>query len=654
MNAASDLIDHLGFRGTPLWPPHLMLRYREIMTVRKRFCHPVVPLLKDAFEAEYLPPRGRFHQANPNIAGLSRVFAPRMMVEQVWSAVRLNPGSSGRRLTGWISLLCWLGAIPAHSVPGFGTNGISATGQPLATEAAIQAMQQGGNAIDAAVAAALTLGVVDGHNSGIGGGCFMLIRLPRGGVVLVDGRETAPAGAKPNMFVRDGKADPQLSQVGALAVAVPGALVAYDRALRLHGRLPLKDHLLTAARLAENGFGVDSVYARRLAASVNDLQKFPASRSIFLKQDNAPFNEGDVLKQPELATTYRSIAERGIDWFYKGPFAEATERWMKENGGLLNAGDFRTYQIRTRSPIYTHYRRHQIVGFPPPSSGGVHVAQILNILESFDLKSMQTNMADFVHVVAEAMKLAFADRAYWLGDPAFASVPRGLTSKDYGQTLAKRIQFDHVTTVGQHGTPPSPQEDIFSKHTTHFSTADREGHWVACTATINTSFGSKVVVPGTGVLLNNQMDDFSAQPGVPNYFGLVGSEANAVAPGKRPLSSMSPTLVLSDGRPVLCVGAAGGPTIISQTLLMILYTVDFKMPLEKALAQPRFHHQWKPEELRVEKKLGGEIIRELEKRGHKITSVDAIGACQAVGFDKESSFLVGAADPRGEGSAAGF
>jgi gamma-glutamyltranspeptidase/glutathione hydrolase len=553
-----------------------------------------------------------------------------------------------------MGLVSLLASVHGRCAAASATNGMVATGHPLATEAAVQALNKGGNAVDAAVAAALTLGVVDGHNSGIGGGCFMLIRLPRGGIVLIDGRETAPAGAKPDMFVRNGQADPQLSQVGALSVAVPGALATYDHALRLHGKLPLKEHLLSAAKIAENGFHLDGTYARRLAATSEDLKKFPASRAIFLKPDGSPFKQGELLKQPDLAASYRSIAEHGLDWFYKGAFSEATERWMKQNSGLLERADFRAYQSKTRLPIYTRYRGHQIIGFPPPSSGGVHVAQILNVLESFDIRSMQTNLAEFVHVVAEAMKLAFADRAHWLGDPAFASVPRGLISKEYAQPLAKRIQLDRAVPVPQHSQPPRFQEDIFSKHTTHFSAADREGRWVACTATINTSFGSKIVVPGTGVLLNNQMDDFAAQPGAPNYFGLIGSEANAIAPGKRPLSSMSPTIALFDGRPILCVGAAGGPSIISQTLLMVLYTVDFRMPLEKALSQPRFHHQWVPDELRIEKQFGPEVIRELEKRGHKVVAVDSIGATQAVGYDKETQSLVGAADPRGEGSAAGF
>lgn len=553
-----------------------------------------------------------------------------------------------------LACLAWTGGLPLRAAPASGTNGVVATGHALATAAALAAMTNGGNAIDGAVAAALTLGVVDGHNSGLGGGCFMVIRLPRGGLELLDGRETAPLAAQADLFVRDGKADTRLSQTGALAAGVPGALAVYDRALRLHGRIPLREHLLRAARIAEEGFRIDARYARLLAAHAGELNQFPTSKAIFVKADGTAWAEGDLLQQPDLGATYRALAMQGVDWFYRGPFAERTARWMKANGGLMTLEDFRKYQVKARPPIYTRYRGHQVVGFPLPSSGGVLVAEVLNILETFDLAKLKPDSAEFVHLVTEAMKLAFADRAHWLGDPAFAPVPRGLTDKDYARQLAQRIRPDRATAVPTHGQPPRADQDVFGRHTTHFSTADREGHWVACTATLNTSFGAKVVVPGTGVLLNNQMDDFSAQPGATNYFGLVGAAANAVGPGKRPLSSMSPTLVLFDGRPVLCVGAAGGPTIISQTLLAVLYTVDFGLSVEEALARPRFHHQWRPDELRIERGFGEETLRRLAEFGHKVAPVDSLGAAQAVGFEGKSGRLTGAADPRGAGEAAAF
>ena len=532
-----------------------------------------------------------------------------------------------------------------------GERGIVATVHPLATDAAVETLKRGGNAIDAAVAAALTLGIVDGQNSGIGGGCFMLIRLADGKFAAIDGRETAPAAATRDMFVRDGKADPELSLTGPLAAGVPGALAAYDYALRRYGRLSLKELLPAGAKVAEHGFPISRHYAQRLAASARELYMFEASRAAFLP-DGIGKEAGAILRLPDLAKTYRAIAETGTDWFYRGPFATATADWMKNNGGRLTVEDFRGYHAKLREPVFTTYRGCQLAGFPPPSSGGVHVAQILNMLENFNLKSMGPGSADFIHVVTEAMKLAFADRAYWLGDPDFAKVPRDLVAKNYAAKLARQIRMDRAAVVPQHGTPES--EEVFQKHTTHFSTADTEGNWVACTATVNTSFGCKVVVPGTGVVLNNQMDDFSAQPGATNYFGLVGAEANAIAPGKRPLSSMSPTIVLKDGKPILSVGAAGGPTIISQTVLAIINTIDFGMDPATALAQARFHHQWKPDELIVEVRIGEAALRQLEKRGHKLKRTDSLGAAQAVGVSSTSRGFLGAHDPRVEGKAAGW
>jgi gamma-glutamyltranspeptidase/glutathione hydrolase len=532
--------------------------------------------------------------------------------------------------------------------------GMVATVHPLATDRAVDAMRRGGNAVDAIVTAGLVLSVVDSHNSGIGGGCFLLIRRANGEVIAIDGRETAPVKAMRDMFLRDGKAVAGLSQTGALASGVPGEIAAFHQALTKFGKLPWRDHCLAAAQVAEAGFPVTRNYVSRLAGVTKDIEQFPSSRAIFLKPDGSPWKAGDTLRQPDLGKTLRALAEQGSDWFYRGPFAKAAADWMRANGGLLTEADFASYVAKPREPLRTTYRGHEIIGFPPPSSGGVHVAQILNILEHFDLKAFGADSPDFVHVVAEAMKLAFADRAHWLGDPDFAPVPRGLVDKGYAAQLAKQIDLKRAARV-QHGTPPNATSDVFSKHTTHFSAADAEGNWVACTATINTSYGSKVVVPGTGVVLNNEMDDFSAQPGVANYFGLVGAEANAVAPGKRPLSSMSPTIVLRNGKPILSVGAAGGPTIITQTLLAIIHTVDFGCDPAEALAQPRFHQQWSPDELRIEKKFPPEVRRELERRGHKLKEFDAIGACQAVGLARDGKTFLGAHDPRvTDGKAAGF
>lgn len=528
-----------------------------------------------------------------------------------------------------------------------------ATVQPLATDAGVAAFEAGGNAVDAAVAAALTLGVVDNHNSGLGGGCFILIRRADGTLVAIDGREEAPAAATRDMFLRDGEADPELSQTGPLAVAIPGALAAYDLATSKYGNLPLKELLLPAAKIAEDGFAIDRVYAGKLAASAKSLDKFAGSRAALLKSDGSAYKEGDILKQPDLARSYRAMAEEGTNWFYGGPFADKVARWMADNGGLITEADFASYLPVERVPLETTYRDWTIVGFPPPSSGGVHVAQMLNILETFDLKKThQDNPAQALHLVAETMKLAFADRAFWLGDPDAVDVPRGLIDKGYAVALAERINPERATSVPGHGEPPAAAEDVFGKkHTTHITAADSDGNWVAITATVNTTFGSKVIVPGTGIVLNNEMDDFSAQPGKPNAFGLVGAENNAVAPGKRPLSSMTPTIVLKGGKPVMTVGAAGGPKIITSVLMAILRRLDFNQSLADAIAAPRIHQQWMPDVLTVEKKMPPEVVEQLQAKGHQIDEIESGAVAQAIEVDESGQF-VGVHDPRVPGKAA--
>ena len=542
----------------------------------------------------------------------------------------------------WVNEQAWAG-------------GTVATVHPLGTDAGIETLEQGGNAIDAAVAAALTLGVVDGRNAGIGGGCFILIRLADGKLVAIDGREIAPAAATRDMYLRDGKPEPEMSLTGPLASGVPGALAAYDRAVRQYGRRKLGDLLLPAAKIAERGFPIQRSYAGAIKHSAEKLARFEGSRAVLLGPDGSPYAAGEVLKQPDLARTYRAIADEGIDWFYRGPLARDVGKWMAEHGGIITAEDFAGYRARVREPVVTSYRGYTIIGFPPPSSGGVHVAQILNTLERFDLKSLyERQPATFYHVVAEAMKRAFADRAHWLGDPDFADVPRGLVDPRYGAALSAQIVLDRVTPVPTHGEPPRWQQDHFGKHTTHIAAADDEGNWVAITATVNMGFGSKVIVPGTGVILNNEMDDFSVAPGVPNAFGLLGAEANAIAPGKRPLSSMSPTIVLEDGKPILTLGAAGGPKIITQVLMTILYHLDLGMALPEALAAPRIHHQWQPDELVVEQSLDPSIVEALEKLGHKVKRTRSVGVAQAIGVSRDGDGLIGVHDPRVEGKAAGF
>ena len=543
-----------------------------------------------------------------------------------------------------------LSIAPARADVARGQNGIVASVSPLATRAGIDAMKNGGNAVDAAVAVGLTLGVVDGYNSGIGGGCFMLIRRASGEIIALDGREMAPAKATRNMFVRNGKADTNLSQTGALASGVPGSVAVYQNAVEKYGRRTFADALRPAADIAEQGFVVNADYARRASSVADKLKLFPDAAKIFLRPDGTPLQTGDTLRQTDLARSYRALAEQGSAWFYRGEFARATDKWMRENGGIIGAADFANYQMLQREPVRSSYRGFEIVSFAPPSSGGVHVAQILNIIEPFDIKNLPA--PERVHVVAEAMKRAFADRAFYLGDPDFTPIPRGLTDKNYARGLAGQIDLFRATPVRGQGNPYRFDARVFGKHTTHFSTADSEGNWVACTATVNTTFGSKVVIPGTGVVMNNQMDDFSIEPGVPNAFGLIGGEANAVAPGKRPLSSMSPTLVLKNGEPILSLGAAGGPTIITQTVLNLIGVLDLGLPLDEALAQARYHQQWRPDELRVEKRMAGEIKAALRAKGHRLNEVDGIGASNIVG--RAGADLVGASEPRVMGLAAGF
>jgi gamma-glutamyltranspeptidase/glutathione hydrolase len=432
-----------------------------------------------------------------------------------------------------------------------------------------------------------------------------------------------------DMYIRSGKVDPNLSLTGALAIGVPGSLMAYDYALRHFGRLPLKEHLLAAQKSPKtvsssaNHTPSGSATFKTTSARFPEAKRFSsramANLTAKAKSSNSPI-------WPKLTVTWQ---KQGIDWFYKGEFARRLENWMVSNGGILSARDFADYRTILREPIRTRYRGFEILGFPPPSSGGVHVAQILNILERFDLKKYPPYSVDSIHLIAEAMKFAFADRAYWLGDPDFVRVPRGLTSGKYAESLCSPNLSRPRCRRPEHGPADQFSNSYFGKHTTHFSTADNRGNWVACTATVNTTFGSKVVIPGTGVVMNNQMDDFSAQPGTPNFFGLVGAEANAIAPGKRPLSSMSPTIVLRRGRAILSLGAAGGPTIISQTVVNLINILDYGMDIEQALAKPRIHQQWKPDELKLET-IPADVQEALQKKGQNVRTVNSMGAAQIV------------------------
>jgi gamma-glutamyltranspeptidase/glutathione hydrolase len=546
---------------------------------------------------------------------------------------------------------------------------VVATVHPLASKAAMTMYRDGGNAVDAAVAAALVLGVVDGHNSGIGGGCLILIRSASGTVHAIDGREKAPSAASPSLYLRDGKPSVELSQTGPLAVGVPSQVAALHQAHSQLGRLAWSSLFEPAIEIANDGYEIGSATHNAITAEFKDLMKYEASKMLLGTAAGKPIALGEILRQPDLAKTLVQIAKNGPDWFYRGDFASRCASYLKWLGGVLTKNDFQNYQAVERKHLETKYRSFRILGFPPPSSGGIHIAQMLHILQNFDVATIyRDSPATFYHLMAEAMKLAFADRAHWLGDSDFVSVPGFLTDPNYAADLSKKIRLDKANLVAGHGTSPAANDA--KKHTTHLTACDAAGNWVAITATVNTTWGSKVMVPGTGVMLNNQMDDFSIAPGVPNAFGLVGSEANAVAPNKRPLSSMSPTIVLQeDGSPFMTCGAAGGPKIINATLQNIVRCIDLDESIDTAIASARVHQQWRPDLLYAEKGLGGarisaasegkeigsaiekhgSIVMQLESLGHTIRESSSLAIAQ--GVQSTATGLLAVSDPRTAGAA---
>jgi gamma-glutamyltranspeptidase / glutathione hydrolase len=511
-----------------------------------------------------------------------------------------------------------------------------ATVHPLASQAAKTAFERGGNAVDAAVAASLMLSVVDGFNSGIGGGGLLLLRRASGEVVAIDGREEAPAAAVPEVFVTNGQPNPELSQTGPLAVGVPGLLAALHEASSRFGRSGWEVALAGAADVAEA------------------LRRFESSADVLLDGAGLPWRAGQVLRQADLAWTLRSIAAEGVDWFYRGEFAERIAAYMRHSGGLITVEDMANYRVKLRTPIGSTYRSWKVWGFPPPSSGGIHVAQMLGMLSGFDVAGIfARSEASGLHLLLEVMKRAMADRVHWLGDADFAAVPRGLLDGEYLRDRAADIDLGQATEVSAHGQPPRADLDLFGRdrHTTHLTTADAEGNVVSLTQTVNTSFGSKVIAPGTGVILNNEMDDFSLAPGVRNAFGLLGSSANAVAPGKRPLSSMSPTLVLNEAGELVCTcGAAGGPKIITSVLQTLVRVLDLQQSMDEALAAPRVHHQWSPDQAVCESGFGLDVLSELGRLGHNVRPIASAAVAQGIQW-ADGGQLLAAADPRVSGSA---
>ncbi len=555
-------------------------------------------------------------------------------------------------------------ARAAASAPEVDPGGMVASAHVEATRAGAAMLAAGGNAVDAAVATSFALSVAEPYHSGIGGGGFLLIRLANGRVLALDGREEAPAAATRDMFVAPGVPE-DASRLGGLAVGVPGLVAALVEALERHGTMSLPEVMAPAITLAEQGVQISPRHAAKLSywKSKNLHLRFPETARIQLPPEGQEIQEGWLLRQPDLARTLRRIAEEGPRAFYEGPIAEAMVSEIERQGGILSKQDLATYAPKWREPVAGIYRGHEVFSFPPPSSGGVALIEILNILEGFDLAAQGAGSSASLHLIGEAMKLAFADRAAHLGDADFVSVPvAGLTAKSYADTLRERInpswykrapwtwgRREQAISLKAAGVPPT------DGGTTHLSVADSKGNAVALTQTINLLFGASVTVPGTGIVLNNEMDDFAKAPNSPNAFGLVDTTgANAIAAGKRPLSSMTPTIVLRDGKLFLVAGSPGGPRIITTTLLALLNVVDYGMDVQQAAAAPRFHHQWVPDEMVLEPDIPRDVSLGLERRGHQVkVSTRFWSSAQLIRYDAERGLFLGASDPRSDGAAKG-
>jgi len=552
--------------------------------------------------------------------------------------------------------------------------------EQLATQAGIEILEKGGNAVDAAVAVGFALAAVEPAAGNIGGGGFMLVRMADGHTSFVDYRETAPGAASRDMYIRaDGTLDSDAATIGYRSVAIPGTVAGMELALRTYGTMKLAKVMAPAIRLAEQGFPISEKLARSLKASRPVLQRFSASRRIFLK-DGELYRPGDILRQPELAATLRRIARHGTAEFYRGQSARELADEMARMGGLITLADLAGYRAKIREPLHATYNfggsTWEILSAPPPSPGGPAVLEALNILAPIELKSWED--AQSVHWVAETMRRVFADRAAYLADADFAPVPvRGLTDPRYAAKLRAGIDPERASasrdvragdptrfdTPGRPSASLEPGPEAGGKivvnlregsHTTHFCVVDAAGNAVANTYTINNSYGSGVTV-ASGFLLNDTMDDFTTQTGVPNkLFQLMQSEANAIAPGKRPLSSMTPTIVLRDGKLSFVMGSPGGPRIISAVLLSVLNWMRLGENAQVSINAPRFHHQWMPDELRIEETFPTEVARQLEQRGYRVVVRGWIGQVEAVAIDPKTGERLGVPDARRQGTAIGY
>ncbi len=522
-----------------------------------------------------------------------------------------------------------------------------------ASEVGKQILQQGGNAVDAAVAVQFALAVTLPRAGNIGGGGFMVIRLADGTVTSLDFREKAPMRSSRDMYIQNGEFQPELSQKGILSVGVPGTVDGMVTALQRYGRMPLEVVLQPAIELAKDGFYLSYSQAASLNNKVEAFSKYEGSKKYFVKDNGKPFKDGDLFIQEDLANSLEQIARYGREGFYSGSVADAIVQEMRKMGGIISYRDLQSYRSKWREPVEVNFKDYKLFIMPPPSSGSIAVAQILEAIESYDIDSLGHNSADYVHLLAEAMRRAFADRSFYLGDPDFWEVPQEeLTSTAYNANRMNSFSMDTVTLSENlsHGAIAGYSE---SDETTHFSVIDSEGNAVAVTTTLNGSFGSDVAVTNAGFFLNNEMDDFSARPGVPNMYGLIGGEGNAIEPGKRMLSSMTPTIVTKDGDVKMILGAAGGPRIITSVLQNFLNVALFDMNAQQAVAAPRIHHQWLPDKLYYEEfGLSPDTIERLKSKGHSVAT-RSIARSHIIVVNNDGQLTSGV-DPRGDGYAAGY
>ena len=553
------------------------------------------------------------------------------------------------------SLVVFFQSYSASRDPVRAKKGMVVAADPIAANVGLKILKEGGNAVDAAVAVGFALAVTYPGAGNIGGGGFMVMRFADGTVKSLDYRETAPAAAKRDMYVdKNGNFLEQKSTRGHLACGVPGSVAGMMYAQRRYGKLTRAQVLKPAIDLADKGFHLHYRLAEDLERMIPDFSAYRSSKKAFSK-NGKPYAEGELFQQKDLAATLKRIRDKGRDGFYTGETAKLIVAEMKRGGGLITLKDLEDYASIIRDPVRGTYRGYEIISSGPPSSGGVALVQMLNILEGYNLEEYGWNSSKAVHRMAEAMRRVYADRAEFLGDPDFVKIPVAwLTSKKYAEQRRASIDTAVATPSDQisHGVQPPPEKD----HTTHYSVVDRFGNCVSVTTTLNDAYGSKVVVTGAGFLLNDEMDDFSAKEGVPNEYGLVGSSANAIAPNKRMLSSMTPTIILKDGKPFMVIGTPGGSTIMTTVLQVIVNVIDFKMTIQEAVDAPRIHHQWLPDHLMYEQRaLSQDAVDNLRAMGYSLRMREnTTGLAEGILFDRKRGLLLGATDPRGYGEAVGY